>query len=59
MGTNDMTILGHNAILTIAEIKVAVDAFDHGEINVRDALDAITAACVEHADAVRPRREAA
>lgn len=32
------------AILTLAEIKAAVEAFDRGESNVFDALDAIVIA---------------
>lgn len=36
------------AILTLAEIKAAVEAFDRGEINVFDALDAIIVAVEAH-----------
>lgn len=36
--------LTKNAILTLAEIKIAVEAFDHGETNVFDALDTIVVA---------------
>ena len=32
------------AVLTLAEIKAAVEAFDRGETNVLNALDAIIAA---------------
>lgn len=40
------------AILAMAEIKAATDAFERGEVNVHEALDAI-------AVAVEARREAA
>lgn len=36
------------AILTLAEIKAAVEAFDRGESNVFDALDAIIVAVEAH-----------
>lgn len=49
------------AILTIAEIKAAVEAFDRGENNVFAALGAITAAVAAHqaATASEPQRDAA
>jgi len=36
------------AILTLAEIKAALEAFDRGESNVFDALDAISVAVEAH-----------
>ena len=36
--------LATTAILTLAEIKAAVEAFDRGESNVFDSLDAIIVA---------------
>lgn len=36
------------AILTLAEIKAAVQAFDRGDTNVFDALDAIIVAVEAH-----------
>ena len=36
------------AILTVAEIKAAVEAFDRGDTNVFDALDAIIVAIEAH-----------
>ena len=52
------------AILTLADIKAAADAFERGEVSVFDALDAIAmtiqayeAAAREATD--RPRRNAA
>lgn len=53
--------LARTAILTLAEVKAATAAFDAGDINACDALDAILVAV----DAYRamaepdPRREAA
>jgi hypothetical protein len=49
------------AVLTLAEIKAAVEAFDRGETNVLDALDAIVVEVEAYRAAVRPEsnREAA
>jgi hypothetical protein len=44
------------AILTMAEIKAAVAAFERGEANVHDAIDAIAAACPEAAVEHRRRQ---
>jgi hypothetical protein len=40
---NAMTV-AQSAILAMAEIKAATEAFDRGEANVFDALDAVAAA---------------
>ncbi|MFM7412256.1 MAG: hypothetical protein ACKO6E_03465 [Planctomycetota bacterium] len=37
-----------SAILAVAEIKTALEAFDRGESNVHDALDAIVVALEAH-----------
>jgi hypothetical protein len=54
------------AILTLAEIKAALEVFDRGESNVFDALDSIImaveahqAALVDAAERERRRRDAA
>jgi len=47
------------AILTLAEIKAATEAFDRGDINVFDALDEIRMAVEAHRAAASPIREAA
>jgi hypothetical protein len=49
------------AVLTLAEIKAAVERFDRGETNVFDALDAIVVEVEAYRAAVRPEssREAA
>lgn len=58
--------LATTAILTLADIKAAVDVFDRGESNVFDALDAIIvavdahqAATVDAAEQERRPRDAA
>lgn len=51
--------LSHIAVLALAEIKAAVEAFDKGETNAFDALDAITAAVDACRPAEQDRREAA
>ena len=47
------------AILTLAEIKAAVEVFDRGDTNVFDALDAIIVAVEAHQAAMahETRRE--
>jgi hypothetical protein len=49
------------AVLVMAEIKAATDAFDRGDINVFDALDVVVAAVEEYRAAARSdkRRDAA
>jgi hypothetical protein len=42
------------AILTLAEIKGALEAFDGGEINAFDALDAIVVEVEAYGAAARP-----
>jgi hypothetical protein len=44
-----------NAILTLAEIKAATEAFDRGESNVFDALEAIIVAVEAHQSALGGR----
>jgi hypothetical protein len=49
------------AVLTLAEIAAAIEAFNRGESNVFDALDAILEAVEGHRADVKhdPRRDAA
>jgi hypothetical protein len=47
------------AVLVLAEIKAATDAFDRGEINAFDALDAIGVAIDAYREALLARRDAA
>ena len=51
--------LAKRAILTIAEIKAAAEAFDRGDISVFDALDEIRVAIEPHRAAASPVREVA
>ena len=48
-----------DAILTMEEIKRAVEAFELGEINVFDALDAIAGALKAYHATAQPRLKAA
>lgn len=48
-----------SAILAIADVKEAVAAFDRGEVNVFDALDAVLAAAGIRSGLPRVRRPAA
>jgi hypothetical protein len=49
----------HAAILTLAEIKAAVDDFDRGESNAFDSIDAIVMSIEEYLAATKPGRAAA
>lgn len=47
------------AILALAKIKAAIEAFDRGEINVVDALDRIMVEAEACRAAPKPKRNAA
>jgi len=47
------------AILTIAEIKAAAEAFDRGDVNVFDALEEIRVVIETYRAAASPVREVA
>jgi hypothetical protein len=47
------------AIFTLAEIKAATEAFDRGDANACDALDAILVAVEAYRVALHTNREAA
>jgi len=51
--------LAKNAVFTLAEIKAAAEAFDRGETNVFDALEAIVVAVDAYQATAQPRRAAA
>jgi len=51
--------LAKRAVLVMAEIKVAADAFDQGDTNVFDALDAIRVAVEAYAKEEDSERKAA
>lgn len=51
--------LGIEAVLTIAEIKTAVELFEEGDTNAFTALAAIITAVESHQAKVQPRQKAA
>jgi hypothetical protein len=61
MKKSDMISRAKAVILTLSEIKAAVEAFDRGETNAFDALDAIVVEVEAYRAAARPGngREAA
>jgi len=56
---NENVSLATCAIMTMAEVKAATEAFDLGEISVFDALAAISTAMEVYACIVSARRQAA
>ena len=54
MKKTDTISLAKAVILTLAEIKAAVEAFDRGETNAFDALDAIVVEFGAYRAAARP-----
>jgi hypothetical protein len=59
MSTNQGVIHARMAILAMAEIKAVAEAFDQGDTNLFDALDAVVVAIEDYQATVRLRREAA
>jgi hypothetical protein len=59
MKTPEIIPLAKTTITTMAEIKAAAEAFDQGETNVFDALDAILMAVEAYRSQSQPRRDAA
>lgn len=59
MHTSQNRSLTHAVIMALAEIKAATDAFDRGETNAYDAMDAIVVAIEAYRAAAERRREAA
>jgi hypothetical protein len=47
------------AILTLAEIKAAIEAFDRGDTNAFDAMDAVVLAVESYRTSLQVRRDAA
>ncbi|MFM7107613.1 MAG: hypothetical protein ACKOZU_03280 [Planctomycetaceae bacterium] len=50
---------GKAAILAIAEIKAAIAAFDRGDTNAFDVLEAVRAAAAARCVTIRPRLQRA
>ncbi len=59
MTNKTFATLAKRAVLVMAEIKTATDAFERGDTNVFDALDAIRVAVESYAEREAGRREAA
>jgi len=59
MATKTFVTLAKRAVLLMAEIKAATDAFDRGDANVFDSLDAIRVAVEAYTEGEAGRREAA
>ena len=59
MVPNETVSLATSAIMTIAEINAAVEAFERGEISVFDALAAVGTAWEAYEGGVPARRPAA
>ena len=59
MVPNEIVSLATSAIMTIAEINAAVEAFERGEISVFDALAAVGTAWEAYEGRVPARRQAA
>lgn len=59
MNTSKNRSLTHAVIIAIAEIKAAAEAFDRGETNAYDAIDAIIVAIEAYRAAAERRRDAA
>ena len=49
----------HSAIILLAEIKTALEAFERGETNACDTIDAVLVAVEAHHTFARRRRKAA
>jgi len=59
MQTPNPFLIAKAAVLALAEVKAATEAFDRGETNARDTLDAILEAMAAYQALQEPRREAA
>lgn len=59
MDDTTFKLLAKQAVLAMAEIKAATEAFDRGDTNVFDALDAVRVAIEEFAERKSKKREAA
>lgn len=59
MVPNEIVSLATIAIMTMAEVKAAVEAFERGEISVFDALAAVGTAWEAYEGGVPVRRQAA
>ncbi len=58
MTSNEKCLLAHGAVVVLAEIKAAVEAFDRGDENAHDVVAAVAAAIDAYREAAMPRRKA-
>lgn len=59
MDDTNFMLLAKRAVLAMAEIKAATEAFDRGDTNVFQALDAVRMAVDWYAERKASKREAA
>lgn len=59
MDDTNFMLMAKRAVLAMAEIKAAADAFDQGDTNVFDALDSVMVAIEGYAELESRKREAA
>ena len=59
MVPNEIVSLATCAIMTMAEVKAAIEAFERGEISVFDALATVGTAWEAYEEGVPARRQAA
>lgn len=59
MNTPSAALLARLAVLVLAEVKAATEAFDRGETNIFDALHAIVVAVEAYRTARQSQQEAA
>lgn len=59
MANKTFVLMAKRAVLVMAEIKVATEAFDRGDTNVFDALESVRFAIEAYDKAEKSRREAA
>lgn len=59
MANETFVLMAKRAVLVMAEIKAATEAFDRGDTNVFDALETVRCAIEAYAKAKESRRKAA
>lgn len=59
MESRNLVLIAKRAVLAMAEIKAATEAFDRGNTNVFEALESVRIAVEGYAEAEERRRRAA
>lgn len=59
MENRNLVLSAKRAVLAMAEIKAATEAFDQGKTNVFEALESVSIAVEGYAEAEESRRRAA